>query len=71
MLRQLVKSTVIRAVGYDADRKILEVEFHTGRLYRYLSVPPSVHEELVSAESVGEYFNREIRDRYRFVEMTN
>ena len=59
-----VASTVIAEVRY-LDDGILEVHFHNGRVYRYLDVPPEEYDALIGAESVGKYFNEEIRTRYR------
>ena len=46
------------------ERELLEVAFHTGRVYHYLDVPPEVFEELIAADSVGGYFNEQIRKSY-------
>ncbi len=69
MERLPVESSVIVAVGYDDSASILEVVFRTGRTYRYFRVPASEYDALVNAESVGAYFNREIRPRYKGVEV--
>ena len=60
-----VASSVIAEVRYDDDRDLLEVLFHNGRVYRYLDVPPDEYEALIHADSVGRYFNQEIRTRYK------
>lgn len=70
MERQQVDSSVIVAVGYDAGSAILEVVFRTGRTYRYFRVPASAYQALMHAQSVGGYFNREIRPRYHGIEVT-
>ena len=57
----------MRSVGYELRSQILEIEFQSGAVYEYLDVPRKVHEELMSAESKGQYFNSEIRDDYEFV----
>ena len=67
MKREPVESTTMRSVGYEAGSQILEIEFQSGAVYEYLDVPQKVHEELIRAESKGEYFNSEIRDDYEFV----
>ena len=59
-----VASSVIAEVRYDDEQELLEVLFHNGRVYRYLDVPPEEYEALVGADSVGKYFNQEIRTRY-------
>jgi hypothetical protein len=59
----LVSSSAIRAVGYDGST--LTVEFHTGRVYDHPRVPYSVYAELMNASSLGAYYNRYIRGRYK------
>jgi hypothetical protein len=68
--RQPVKSSVITSLGYDDAERILEVEFHTGRIYRYFLVPRTTFDLLLAADSIGNYFNRAIRPRYRGIEVT-
>lgn len=65
MRSERVKSSVIAEVRYDEERELLEVHFHNGRVYRYLDVPPEELEALTTADSVGRYFNQEIRTRYK------
>ena len=62
--RTPVKSTVIAAVGYDAQTAVLEVESRSGDVYRYFAVPPSVHRALIEADSPGAYFNKHVSDHY-------
>jgi hypothetical protein len=64
MRRQAVSSSTIASVGYDREEHLLEIEFRTGRVYRYRLVPDSVHRELLAAPSQGRFFNTRIRDRY-------
>ena len=55
---------MIAAIGYDIATQVLEVEFHSGKVYIYLDVPPEEHRALLDAESIGRYFNHEIRTSY-------
>jgi hypothetical protein len=71
MRRTKVKSSVIKAVGYDQATNVLEVEFHSGKVYRYFMVPLSAYRELIEAESIGAYFNTEIRNDYSCVEISD
>ncbi|MEA3203522.1 MAG: hypothetical protein QOI63_1197 [Thermoplasmata archaeon] len=64
MRRKAVASSSLRSVGYDARRRVLEVEFEGGAVYRYEDVPEARHAALLAAESLGSYFNRFVRDRY-------
>lgn len=53
------------AISYSAERGgELSIQFTDGSLYTYRDVPREVYEDLISASSVGGYFNREIRPRY-------
>jgi len=38
-----VESSMIHAIGYDKQKRILEIVFNTGRTYQYLDVPPKEH----------------------------
>ena len=59
-----VESSMIRAVGYDADKRILDVAFHRTGVYRYFDVPPKVVDGLLNAESKGSYMRAHIIDEY-------
>ncbi len=61
-----VSSSSLVAVGYDPARRELEIEFVSGRVYRYFGVPAQAHQALMRARSKGRHFNARIRDRYRF-----
>ena len=64
---QAVQSRALSAVGYSHRLHALEIEFHRGGTYRYLDVPPSVHRQLLAADSKANYYNRNIRGKYRAV----
>lgn len=66
MQRTSVDSSVMVAVGYDADSQTLEIEFVNGHLYQYLDVPSALHDELLASDSAGGYFNASIRGHYRY-----
>ena len=64
MEREPVYSSNLAAVGYDPNSETLEVEFKNGRVYEYYNVPSFVHERLMQANSMGQFFNAEIRDAF-------
>jgi hypothetical protein len=66
--RPELRSTAIRAVGYQTEGQLLEVEFGSGQVYRYREVPATVFEALTKAPSRGGYFNSYIRDLYELEE---
>ena len=61
-----MSSIVIRTIAYRRERRELEVLFTTGRRYIFHDVPPPAAEAFCSARIKGRYFNRHVRDRYRF-----
>ena len=62
-------STVIRRFAYDPPSRALDVEFVSGRRYRYVAVPQAVAERFRGAFSKGRFFNAHIRDGYRCKEL--
>ena len=61
-----VESTTLRALAYDGDRGILQLEFRTRAIYHYYGVPAAVYEALLGASSKGSYFNRVIRECFPY-----
>ncbi|MBD2564250.1 MULTISPECIES: KTSC domain-containing protein [Nostoc] len=59
-----VVSSMAMAVGYDRDEHILQVEFQSGAVYQYLGVDEDTWEDLHSCDSIGSFFNQEIKGRY-------
>lgn len=64
-------STVIRRFDYDPRTDALDVEFVSGRRYRYAGVPAEVAEAFREAFSKGRFFNARIRDHYSFKELAS
>ena len=70
MLRMPVASTAITSVGYDAGTQQLEIEFRTGRVYRYRGVPAGVHAFLMRTRSKGGFVSRMIDGHYAHEDIT-
>jgi len=66
MIREPVVSSDIRSVGYDDQSQILEIEFHSGGIYQYYSVPRAVYEGLMNAPSHGKYFHAHVKAVFRY-----
>lgn len=47
MLRRPVRSTSLKAVGYDPATLTLEIEYRHGGLVRYTGVPEELHQALL------------------------
>jgi KTSC domain len=59
-------SSVIRSYHYDPVRRRLELQFISGRRYRYHDVPEETWRAMRQAFSKGVFFNEHIRDHFRF-----
>ncbi|MDQ3402942.1 MAG: KTSC domain-containing protein [Actinomycetota bacterium] len=70
MRRTPVDSTSIASIGYDSTTRTLEAAFHNDHVYQYLDVPKRVYWELMSAASIGRFFNAHIRDEFEARQVT-
>jgi hypothetical protein len=57
-------STVIGTFDYDPASRALDVEFVSGRRYRYAGVPQDLAQAFRAAFSKGRFFNAHIRDNF-------
>lgn len=67
IVRAPVRSSNVASLGYDAGARVLEVEFRSGDVYRYLEVSPETHAELARADSAGSFIARSIRPKHAVV----
>lgn len=63
-------SAVIASYNYDAPSETLEIRYHSGKVYHYLNVPEKVFKEMRSTMVKGIWFNRHIKGKYPFKEVT-
>ncbi len=61
----LKPSSAIKNSSYEPTTKILTIEFHDGSRYAHKPVPENVYQEFVNAPSQGQYFNANIRRKYK------
>jgi hypothetical protein len=66
MKRYEVNSSEFRSMGYDQPTSTLETEYRSGDVYRYFDVPAQLVLEMFESESIGRFFNRRIRPKYKF-----
>ena len=50
-----LRSNMLYAAGYDAEKQVLDVVFNSGGVYRYFDVPPHIYQGLIKAPSAGRY----------------
>jgi hypothetical protein len=66
MDRQLVSSSSIVSVGYDAASETLEIEFQNGSVYQYYNIGQSTFDEFMAAPSKGKFFAYQIRNAFPY-----
>ena len=69
MRRVPVDSRALKSVGYDANGRLLELEFSSGGLYRYFEVPEFTYRALMHAKSKGHFFQTSIDRRFKCEEV--
>lgn len=63
-----ISSNIDRA-SYESETQVLRITFKEGNEYEYSSVPQSVWDGLKNAPSAGQYFYRQIRDRFSYTQV--
>ena len=64
-INYITRSSAISEIGYDYYEEVLLITFKdSGASYYYYDVPYEVYDELLNAESIGRYFNNQIRGWY-------
>ena len=61
-----LESEMLLAAGYDQKSHILQVVFRTGGTYRYKDVPSDKYDEMMNAESIGQYMHKNIIGHYQY-----
>jgi len=61
-----VKSSNIKAVGYNELKMKLRVEFKSGGTYEYKDVPRKVWMDFIESKSLGKYFFSHIKGKYSY-----
>jgi len=64
ILKSFENSSVIKLSMWNPDTQDLIIVFSSGSIWRYAKVPYVVCWSLYSAESSGNYFNKNIRGKY-------
>lgn len=63
MLFQTVDSSFIESIGYNYFNR-LQVIFKNGNKYAYLDFYPSNYKEMMKAESIGKYYQTQIKGKF-------
>lgn len=59
-------SAAIERAAYYPGTFALDIWYEGGSQYSYYGVPPSTYQQLLAAESAGEFVNRQIKPRFEY-----
>ena len=64
MTRKPLKSSKLRAAGYDERLRVMEIEFVNGDIYEYKAVSPELYRQLMSSPSPNSFFEDKIEEAF-------
>jgi KTSC domain len=59
-----VSSSMATTIAYDSHEQTLQVEFKSGAVYEYSGVDAETWEDFYAADSVGSFYNQQIKGRF-------
>lgn len=63
---KFINSSNLKGVSYDANAKVLYIQFNNNSEYAYHDVPEDEYENLISDPSPGGYLNDSIKGAYNY-----
>lgn len=67
--RSPVESSNIASIGYDEADKVIEIEFWSGGVYRYMDCEKELYDAFLDSKSKGQFFHKKIKDLKTVVKM--
>ena len=58
-----VSSSMIKEIEKTKDGSLIVV-FNTGSVYKYHNIPKNIESSMLNSDSIGKYFNANIKNRY-------
>lgn len=65
------KSSRILKMSYIKSKKLLTITFNSGATYEYYDVPKEVIDGITQADSLGKYFDKNIKGIYNYRRVVN
>lgn len=65
------KSSRILKMIYIKSKKLLTITFNSGAIYEYYDVPMEVTDGIIQADSLGKYFDKNIKGIYNYRRVVN
>lgn len=67
MKRKKVSSSLIKSIGFDDKKNLLEIEFKKEKIYRYFNFSKRTYDAFMKTDSFGKFFNKNIKGKYDYV----
>lgn len=64
-----LKSSVLQNIDYNKNNQSLDVTFSDNTRYRYTGIDEKMYNNLKTAKSHGNYFNSNIRNKFKSVKI--
>ncbi len=64
MDRKPLKSSRLRAAGYDERQRTMEIEFVNGDVYEFKAVSPELYRQLMASPSPNSFFEDKIEEAF-------
>ena len=64
-------SSAIERAAYNPGTQSLDIWYEGGNQYSYYGVPPHTYQQLLKADSAGEFVNRQIKPFFRYKRRTD
>lgn len=65
------KSSRILKMSYIKSKRLLTITFNSGATYEYYDVPTEVIDVITQADSLGKYFDKNIKGIYNYRRVVN
>lgn len=64
LIRKPLKSSKLRAAGYDEGQRVMHIEFVNGDIFQYTSVSPELYRQLMASPSANSFFEDKIEEAF-------
>ena len=64
-----IESSVIHSLEYFGEDRVLEIRFHSNKIYPYFEIEEKLVEDFLNSDSKGRFYNENIKGFYDRGEM--
>lgn len=61
-----IDTRLIKSMGYDKEKKIMEVEFTSDMIHQYRNFPEDLYNEMIKNKNIDKFFKINIVNRYHY-----